>query len=34
MSTQETLRSGYWQAPDNQLEKLRDIMLAMQGGLE
>ena len=30
----ESNRRGYWQATDGQLEKLRDIMLEMEGGLE
>ena len=30
----ESNRRGYWQATDDQLEKLRDIMLEMEGGLE
>ncbi len=30
----ESNRRGYWQASDEQLEKLRGIMLAMEGGLE
>jgi cobaltochelatase CobN len=30
----ESNRRGYWQASDGQLEKLRDLMLAMEGGLE
>jgi cobaltochelatase CobN len=30
----ESNRRGYWQATDAQIEKLRDIMLEMEGGLE
>jgi cobaltochelatase CobN len=30
----ESNRRGYWQASDAQLEKLRDIMIDMEGGLE
>jgi cobaltochelatase CobN len=30
----ESNRRGYWQASDGQLEKLRDLMLEMEGGLE
>ena len=30
----ESNHRGYWQATDDQLEKLRDLMLAMEGGLE
>lgn len=30
----ESNRRGYWQASDGQLEKLRDIMLEMEDGLE
>lgn len=30
----ESNRRGYWQATGEQLEKLRDIMLALEGGLE
>ncbi len=30
----ESNRRGYWQATDGQLEKLRDLMLEMEGGLE
>jgi cobaltochelatase CobN len=30
----ESNRRGYWQANDEQREKLRDLMLAMEGGLE
>ena len=30
----ESSRRGYWQASDAQLEKLHDLMLEMEGGLE
>jgi cobaltochelatase CobN len=30
----ESNRRGYWQASDEQIKKLRDLMLALEGGLE